>query len=189
MLAELPLDADDSSQVFRHDPGFVAWAYELTKGIKLPDTEGMTKRRAEYAGTPPAQRPPFVLRGDTLSAETFWHGKLLNQWANDWVNYHTSGRGRYVTTAMEDTGTLQSLTWLARAGRVDVRRVLVLRAASNFDQQEDGMTAAESLFGEKLGSYSAYVPSLESAYRVGSTVVHELVANWARYEVFAPQKP
>jgi len=74
-------------------------------------------------------------------------------------------------TAMEDTGTLQSLTWLARAGRVDVRRVLVLRTVSNFDQQEEGMTAAESLFGEKLGSYSAYGPALESAYRVGSTVV------------------
>ena len=113
---------------------------------------------------------------------------MLNAWANAWVSYHTAGRGHYVTTAMEDTGTLQSLTWLARAGHVDVKRVLVLRTASNFDQQEDGLTAAESLFGEKLGSYSAYVPSLESAYRVGSTVVHELVANWSRYEKEIPQK-
>jgi purine nucleoside permease len=128
-----------------------------------------------------------VLKGDTLSSETFWHGKLLNQWAREWVKYHTAGRGRYVTTAMEDTGTLQSLTWLARAGRVNVRRVLVLRTVSNFDQQQEEMTAAESLFGEKLGSYSAYVPALESAYRVGSTVVHELVAKWPRYERELPR--
>lgn len=127
--------------------------------------------------------------GDTLSAETFWHGRLLNQWANDWVKYHTGGRGNYVTTAMEDTGTLQSLTWLARAGRADVQRVLVLRTASNFDGPPAGMTAAESLFGEKLTTCSAYGPSLESAYLVGSKVVRELVANWPRYEVAAPQKP
>ncbi len=46
----------------------------------------------------------------------------LNEWANDWVRYHTDGKGNYVTTAMEDTGTLQSLTFLAKAGRVDLAR-------------------------------------------------------------------
>jgi purine nucleoside permease len=185
---EQPVVTDDSSQVFHLNAGLVNWAYELTKNVKLPDTEGMAARRKKFSQFPNAQRPPFVLKGDTLSSETFWHGKLLNAWANAWVNYHTGGRGNYVTTAMEDTGTLQSLTWLARAGRVDVKRVLVLRTASNYDEQEDGMTAAESLFGEKLGSYSAYVPSLDSAHRVGSVVVHELVANWARYENALPKE-
>ena len=184
---EPPVLTDDMGQVFHLDPGLVNWAYELTKDVKLPDTEGMAKRRAEFAGWPNARRAPFVLKGDTLSAETFWHGKLLNQWANDWVKYHTAGRGNYVTTGMEDTGTLQSLTWLARAGRADVRRVLVLRTASNFDGPPPGMTAAESLFGEKLTTYSAYLPSLESAYLVGSTVVHELIKNWQRYEDALPR--
>ena len=185
---EQPPVTDDSSQVFHLDAGLVDWAYELTKDVKLPDNERMAARRKNFPSFPNALRPPFVLKGDTLSSETYWHGKLLSQWANDWVKYHTGGHGNYVTTAMEDTGTLQSLTWLARAGRVDVRRVLVLRTASNFDQQQDGMTAAESLSGEKLGSYSAYRESLESAYRVGSTVVHELVANWPRYENALPKK-
>ena len=185
---EQPVVTDDSSQVFHLDAGLVNWAFELTKNVKLSDTEGMAARRKHFSKYPNAQRPPFVLKGDTLSSETFWHGKLLNTWADAWVKYHTGGRGNYVTTAMEDTGTLQSLTWLARAGRVDVKRVLVLRTASNYDQQEDGMTAAESLFGEKLGSYSAYVPSLDSAQRVGSVVVHELVANWAKYENELPKK-
>ena len=89
----------------------------------------MQKRRAPYVDTPNAQRPPFVLKGDNLAAMTYWHGRLLNQWANKWVSYHTNGAGNYVTTAMEDTGTAQALTWLARAGRVDrlgqTRRVVV----------------------------------------------------------------
>ena len=44
--------------------------------------------------------------------------------------YHTGGRGNYVTTAMEDTGTMQALTFLDADGRVDKRRVLVLRTGS-----------------------------------------------------------
>lgn len=185
---ELPRDTDDSSQVFHLDAKLVDWAYQLTKDVKLPDTEGIAKRRAAYTATPNAQRAPWVMKGDTLSSETFWHGKMLNEWANGWVKYHTDGKGDYVTTAMEDTGTLQALTWLTRAGKVDVRRALVLRTASNFDGPPPGMTAAESLFGEKLTAYSAYIPSLESAHRVGSVVVHELVKNWAKYEKELPGK-
>jgi purine nucleoside permease len=117
---------------------------------------------------------------------TFWHGKLLNQWANDWVKYHTDGKGNYVTTAMEDTGTLQALTFLSKAGRANRDRVLVLRTASNYDQQRPGTSAAESLAETKIGQYGAYIPSLEAAWRVGHVVVEELAGHWKRYEQHAP---
>jgi purine nucleoside permease len=112
---------------------------------------------------------------------TFWHGKLLDEWANEWVKYHTSGSGNFVTSGMEDTGTLQSLTFLSKAGRVDLNRVLVLRTASNYDQPQPGESAADSLAETKLGKYSAYYPALEAAYRVGHAVVDELVLHWDRY--------
>jgi purine nucleoside permease len=149
----------------------------------------MQKRRATYTGMPNAQRPPFVLIGANLASSTYWHGKLLNQWANDWVAYYTDGQANYVTTAMEDSGTLRSLTNLGRAGKVDARRVLVLRTASNYDMQWPGGTAAQSMSGEQLGIYSAYIPSLEAAYRVGSRVVHALVAGWGDYAEHPPQAP
>ena len=95
----------------------------------------------------------------------------MSEWANGWVKYHTGGQGNYVTTAMEDTGTLQSLTFLHAMGRVDKRRVLILRTASNFDQQRDGITAAESLAETKIGSYVAYLPAVDAAHRVASVVV------------------
>jgi purine nucleoside permease len=138
-------------------------------------------------GFPNAQRPPFVLKGDTLQSSTFWHGKLLNEWANDWVSYHTKKSGNYVTTAMEDTGTLQSLHFLAKAGKVDVNRVLVLRTASNFDSQRPQITAAESLAENKAGGYAGFIPSVESAWKVGSTVVHELITNWKTYRETMPK--
>ena len=81
--------------------------------------------------------------GANLASSTYWHGRLLNQWANAWVSYFTDGHANYVTTAMEDSGTLRSLTLLTRAGKADVQRVLVLRTASNFDMQWPGGTAAE----------------------------------------------
>ena len=185
---ELPVDRSEG-EAYRLEPGFVEWAYQLTKDTPLADSEAMKKRRALYTGYPNAQRPPIVMKGDTLSSMTYWHGKLMNQWANDWVKYFSDGMGNYVTTAMEDTGTLQSLTFLTRAKKVDVKRVLVLRTASNFDMQWPGGDAAESLSGEKLGpGYSAYLPALEAAHRVGSVVVHELVKNWSRYENAVPTK-
>jgi len=182
---ELPVTRDNG-EAYRLNAGLVSWAYALTKDTPLDDSEPMRLRRAGYTGFPHAQRPPFVLRGDNLAAMTYWHGARMNQWANDWVAYYSEGTGNYVTTAMEDTGTMQALTWLERAGKVDTQRVLVLRTASNFDMQWPGGTAAESLAGEKLGGYSAYLPSLEAAHRVGSRVVHELVGGWERYEKEIP---
>lgn len=185
---EPPVDRSEG-EAYRLNASLVEWAYQLTKDTPLPDTEPMRKRRALYTGFPNAQRPPRVMKGDNLASMTYWHGRILNQWANEWVKYYSDGTGNYVTTAMEDTGTLQSLTWLARAKRADVNRVLVLRTASNFDMQWPGGDAAESLSGEKLGpGYSAYLPSLEAAYVVGSRVVHELVKNWAKYEALTPGK-
>lgn len=172
--------------VYHLNPQLVDWAYRLTKNVPLEDTPQMAAQRARYDGAN-AQRPPFVLKGDTLSASTFWHGDKMDAWANKWVQYQTGGQGNYVTTAMEDTGTLQSLTRLARAGRVDIHRVLVLRTASNYDEQRRGITAAESLKEMHLEGSSAYLPSIENAYRIGNTVVSEIVRNWAHYRDNTPQ--
>ena len=184
---ELPRRLPDEGEVYRLNPGLVEWAYQLTKNVKLDDEANMRERRLMY-GYENAKRPPFVLKGDTMSSGTFWHGKLLSEWANDWVKYFTDGKGNYVTTAMEDTGTLQSLTFLHSAGKVDKNRALVLRTASNFDQQRPGVTATESLAETKIGSYVAYLPSLEAAWRVGSPVVREIVEKWVQYRDQIPQR-
>ena len=167
----------DDGNVYQLNPTLVSWAFNLTKETPLPDTPQIAERRMAFAGNA-AHRPPFVLRGDNLSAATFWHGKLMNQWARDWVKYQTDGKATYAVCGMEDSGTLQSLTWLAKAHKVDINRVLVLRTASNYDQQRTGLTAAESLAETKITRYSAYLPALDSAYRVGHLVVDSIVTNW-----------
>lgn len=178
-----------AGHVYELNHGLVQWAYSLTRDTPLSDHEKMKERRARFTGFPVAQRPPFVLKGDNLASSTFWHGKLLNAWANEWVRYYTDARANYVTTAMEDAGTLYALNALTRAGRADASRALVLRTASNYDMPWPGATAAESLKGENDGLYSGYLPSLEAAFLVGNKVVTALCSGWKQYEQTAPSSP
>lgn len=176
---ELPRSPDEGV-AYHLNPALVEWAYQLTKDVRLQENDAMRQERERFE-SPNARRSPFVLKGDTLSASTFWHGKLMNEWANDWVKYHTDGQGNYVTTAMEDTGTLEALTLLSQAGRVSLDRVLVLRTASDFDQPPPGVSPAESLAATKIGHYVAYLEALDAAWRVGHVVVEEIAQHWTRY--------
>ena len=177
---DLPRVNADTFEAFRLSPDLVEWAYRLTRSVELLDTDVMREERARYPETA-ARRPPFVMKGDTLSSSTFWTGRRLNEWANGWVRYHTDHAGQFVTTAMEDTGTLQSLTWLARAGRVDLTRVLVLRTVSNFDQPPPGMTAAEGLARTNSGHYLGFLPAVEAAFRVGGVFVRAITRGWETF--------
>ncbi len=180
----VPLDG----QVYALNSQLTAWAFGLTKDAKLADSDRLKEARSHFDGAA-AQRTPFVSIGDEVSSSTYWHGKLSDAWADQWLSYFTGGQGTFATTAMEDTGTLQSLRYLANAGKADWQRVMVLRTVSNFDQQPRGMSAAESLAHQRVGTYSAYLPSLEAAYAVGHAVVKELISGWGRYAERAPGAP
>lgn len=186
---EMPVPDNNEGAVYQLNPQLVDWAYKLTKDVELLDNEEITAMRMQYINFPNAQKKPFVMKGDQLAAMTYWHGELLTEWANDWVKYWTKGEGNFVTSAMEDTGTAQALAFLHKAKKVDKNRFLVLRTASNFTMQHKGQTAYQSLAGEKLEGkgYSAFIPSLEAAYRTGSVVVEELVKNWSKYENTMPK--
>ncbi|HEV2448083.1 MAG TPA: purine nucleoside permease [Candidatus Sulfopaludibacter sp.] len=176
---EQPLRSELEGELYTLNPALVGWAFRLTRDVPLADTPAIRAARARFAGFPNAMKPPFVARGDTISGSTFWHGARMDAWANAWVRYFTAGTGNYMIAGMEDSGTMQALTFLSHAGRVDLRRVLVLRTVSNFDREAPGTTPADSLKGLVTGAYSAYMPALEAAHAVGSRVVHYLVEHWA----------
>jgi len=98
-------------------------------------------------------------------------------------NFTDNGNGSYILTGTpaDVTSTLQSLTFLARAGRVDLNRVLVLRTASDYDQPVPGHSPAESLDQNKTSGYTGYYPALESAWRVGHAVVEKILSDWPEY--------
>ena len=180
-----PDKPDPTGEMYHLNANLVDWAYQLTKDIDLGDDESLLEVRERYTGHEMARKPPFVLKGDNIAALTFWHGKILNEWANRWVHYWTEGKGEFVSAAMEDTGTYLSLSWLHKIGRADKNRVMVLRTASNYTMQPPGVTAVENLLKENEG-YGGLGVAIESAYIVGSRVVDEILNNWETYENTIP---
>jgi purine nucleoside permease len=186
---EQPVRQGATGEIYTLNSTLVSWAFNLTRNVPLADSDGMRAYRARFTGFPNAMKPPFVTRGDNICASTFWHGTLRDQWANEWVRYFTGGKGNFMVSAMEDTGTLQALTFLSQAGRVDFNRVLVLRTVSNYDREPPGSTPAESLKQMAQGNYPAYMESLEAAETVGDKVVRDIVDHWPEREVKIPSAP
>jgi purine nucleoside permease len=160
----------------------VDWAFALTKDTQIPDSDAMKAYRATYAGFPNAQKPPFVLFGETFGSCRYWHGKAMTQWATDWTRLWSDGKGEFAMSDMEDQGIAAALQRLSKMGRVDFQRVMFLRTGSNYCMQAPNQDVNKSLHAE----YAGYLPSLEAAYRVGSRVTHELAAHWDRYRDTPP---
>jgi len=181
-----PAVSSNGVQVFTLNAALTRWAYELTAGLKLPDDAKLQAARAGYADAPAARRAPFVLLGDTLTADRFWIGASMTRWAEQWVSYWTQGQGSLATTAEEDVSYLQALSMLAQAGKADTARALDLRTASDFSRPPRGGSAAALLKSEATGNYAGYAEAIAAAYLVGSPVVRELAEHWDRYAATAP---
>lgn len=134
-LYEQPVKRELEGEIYTLNSQLAGWASRLTRDTPLSDSPQLKAARARYAEFPNALRPPFVTLRDTISSSTFWHGRLMNEWANRWAGYFTGNAGNYKVSAMEDTGTMQALTFLAAAGKVDTARVLILRTVSNYDRE------------------------------------------------------
>jgi purine nucleoside permease/predicted cupin superfamily sugar epimerase len=176
-----------NGEVYQLDPKLVDWAYTLTKDVELNDYPRMQTLREKYTGYPNAQKSPFVLKGEHLAASTFWHGDLLNEWANNWTHYWTAGQGNFVSSGMEDTGSYQSMIYLDKAKKVDKSRFMVVRTGSNYSKPPKDLSAIENLRLESgEHGYAGMQSALESAYLVGSKVVDTIVANWPQYKTSMP---
>ncbi|WP_419813094.1 purine nucleoside permease [Bacterioplanoides sp.] len=176
----------NQGEVFQLNDQLTNWAYQLTKQVELADDAVIAEERKLYTQYPNAQTKPVVMKGDHMAAMTFWHGEQFNQWANEYVDYWSEGQGKFVSSAMEDTGTAQSLFYLDRAGKADYQRLMVVRTASNFTVPAPGMTAAENLLNSEGHTYAGMELALENAWRVGSKVVDTLAKNWHHYRDHLP---
>lgn len=170
-----------SGMAWKLDPGLTQWAYQLTKDVPLSDNPKLAAERKGFTGDPAAQKPPHVFVGASLATVRFWHGERRTQWAREWVRLQTDGAGVLAMTDGEDQAVLDTLSLYAKDGKVDPRRVLVLRTASNYSRPGDGKPMRIE-FADG-GSEAAF----EAAYRVGAPVVKALVAGWAQYENTLPK--
>ena len=171
---EVPTSSWMRSNLYTLNPKLAAWAFAQTRSLNLGDDPKVAAFRAGFTGFPEAQKPPFVLMGDTFASDDYWHGAVMTKFAEDWVRLYTQGKGTFAMTEMEDSGFMNALERLSAMHRVDVDRVMVLRTASNYSMPRPGHNAVESLTAPYIGSRLA----LESAWLCGSTVLHNILGHW-----------
>jgi len=174
------------TEVHQLDPALVEWGYRLTKDLKLDESELAKKKRALYAQQS-AQQAPLVIQCTITGGNTFWHGKMMSDWATQWVADATGGQGRYCMTAVEEPAILAAVKNLGKSGRYDPKRVMVIRVGSNFDQQHPGQTAEESL-RLALAEVNQAV-GMKNLHRVGWRMLEQILGEWAKWEAGVPGLP
>jgi purine nucleoside permease len=174
--------ASELSMAYPLNMRLARWAYSLTRDVKLADSDVIAARRAAWTGFPQAQRPPFVLMGETLGCWRYWHGDPRTKWAEDWVRLWTDGKGVFVMTNMESQSNERTMRVFAKQGLVDPSRVMVLRTASNFSEPPPGISPLASMGDEEPGQMTAF----DNNERAGFPVINELLAHWDRYENTVP---
>lgn len=181
---------DYRTEVFRLNPKLADAAFALSRGVALADSAEAKTARARYAYAPayaPANRAPTVIRCDSVSDDTWFSGTALGERATGFTRQLTGGQGRYCMTQQEDNATYEALKRAAAAQRVDLDRVAVLRAGSDFDRPYKGESNAANLLG--YASQGGFAPALENLYRAGYPLVSAIAGNWSAWREGVPAAP
>ena len=173
---------DYGTEVFHLDEALAQKAYALSKDVELLDSDGAKAYRAHYPDAP-ANAPPAVSICDTISGDTWWHGKMISDAMGAWAKTLTDGAATYCTTQQEDNATLTALQRGSDMGRLDFRRVAILRTAVNFDQGYPGETPERS----NAANAGGFAPSVVNAYRVGSRLTGAITSHWDAWKDGPPK--
>lgn len=166
---------DYRTEVFQLNEALLQKAIALSRNVPLADTPEAQAARAHFQAAP-ANQPPAVLQCDTLAGDTWFSGRHLGERASAWTHLLTDGQGSYCTTQQEDNATYEALRRGAAAGRVDLKRVAVLRAGSDFDRPYPGQSAADNLL--RYAEQGGFDIALENLYRAGLPLVQAVTGNW-----------
>ncbi|QXH96921.1 purine nucleoside permease [Pseudomonas ogarae] len=174
---------DYKTEVFELNPALQAKAFALSQKVSLAESKESAAWRLKYPYAP-ANQPPVVTRCDTLAGNTWFSGTRLSERAEVWTRLLTDNKGVYCTTQQEDNSTYEALLRASREGRVDINRLAVLRAGSDFDRPEPGGNEVDNLL--KYADQGAFVPALENLFRTGNPLVQNIVKNWSVWKDGVP---
>ncbi|KAL3455398.1 purine nucleoside permease [Aspergillus heterothallicus] len=149
-------------------------------GLDGGDDEVVRAYRAKY-GTEDgryaaATRAPGIEECDTATGDVYFAGRILAEAVENTTRALTAGRGVYCTSQQEDNATLEALLRGAKSGLVDFRRVVIMRAGSDFDRPYPGQTALEGLMA--AADQGGFGIAVRNLYVVGRVVIRELLAGW-----------
>ena len=174
---------DYRTEVFRLNEPLLRVAYNLSRDKVLSDSDEARAARAHFPDAP-ANQPPSVVQCDTAAGDTWFSGTLLGQRATKWTQILTQGKGVYCTTQQEDNATYEALTRGAAMHLVDLRRVAVLRAGSDFDRPYPGQTAADNLLNYQ--AQGGFTIALQNLFIAGNPLVQTIAGHWTAWQRGVP---
>lgn len=174
---------DYKTEVFELNPALQAKALALSKNVVLSESKESTAWRQHYPYAP-ANQAPKVTGCDTLAGNTWFSGTRLSERAEVWTKLLTDNKGVYCTTQQEDNSTYEALLRASHAGKVDISRLAVVRAGSDFDRPYPGYSEVDNLL--KYADQGGFVPALENLYRAGNPLVQNIVEHWSVWEKGIP---
>lgn len=173
------------TEAFKLDEALLQQGLRLSRDVKLEDSDKARAYRKHYRRAP-ANQPPRVTQCDTMAGDTWFHGHKLGQHASAWARLLSDGEATYCTTQQEDNATYNALARATAAGRADVKRLAVLRTASNFDRPHPGQTAYASLMASTSGATGGFVPATKNLVVAGGPLVRDIVARWSLWQDGVP---
>jgi purine nucleoside permease len=176
---------DYRTEVFQLNEALLQKAYALSRNVTLSDGPEAQAARAKF-NYAPANQPPTVLQCDTLAGDTWFSGTDLGQRASEWTRLLTDGKGVYCTTQQEDNATYEALKRGASIKLVDLNRVAVLRAGSDFDRPYTGQSSGDNLLN--YASQGGFGIALQNLYLAGNPLVQAITRNWATWRAGVPAK-
>jgi len=174
---------DYRTEVFQLDESLLQQAIALSADVVLEDSPEAIAFRSNFPEAP-ANQPPQVTQCDTVAGDTWYAGNALGNRARDWVKLLTDGAGTYCTTQQEDNATYEVLKRADVAGKVDVKRIAVLRAGSDFDRPYPGQTSVEALIDYQM--QGGFVPATNNLYIASTPLIDEIVSRWRRWKRGVP---
>lgn len=174
---------DYRTEVFQLNEALLQKAYALSRRVPLNDAPEAQAARAKFSYAP-ANQPPSVLLCDTLAGDTWFSGTALGQRASEWTKILTDGKGVYCTTQQEDNATYEALKRGASTKLVDLNRVAVLRAGSDFDRPYAGQSSADNLL--RYTDQGGFVIALQNLYLAGNPLVQAISQNWPAWRNGVP---
>lgn len=178
---------DYRTELFRLDEALLQRALALSRSVALEDGKDLRAYRLHYL-EPPANQPPAVIQCDTLSSDTWWTGRWLGEHAREWTRLLTEGKGTYCTSQEEDNAVMNALTRGSQSGLIDLGRVAVLRAGSDFDRPYPHQTAFAALKAQRMLAGAGTIAA-DNLVRAGMPLVDAIAGHWEMWQNGVPPVP
>ena len=164
----------------------LAAALALSRGVSLAHGGAPAAAYRALYSDAAARGLPSVIECDSSTSDTWIGGTLLGERARDWARLVSEGRATYCTIAQEDVAVIEALKRGTAAGRTDVNRAALLRAASDFDRPPPGVSSAANLVG--YGSQGGLGVALENIVLAGAPLVDAIAGDWGSWKRGVPQE-